>query len=224
MKRYYATLFDYNYISYGCTLITSINAVSDNHLIFVFCFDNDALQFMQEKKLSNVYLVSIDELMLNLKELNDAKKNRSRTEFFYTCSPAICKYVLDNFDYVDLINYLDSDIFFFSSPLPIFKELESFSIGIIEHRFSPNAQKFIKYGKFNVGWISFRNDISGNTCLNEWYFDCIHWCYQRIEDERYADQKYLDSWPKKYKKNLCIIKNLGANLAIWNIKNYILTK
>ena len=224
MKRYYATLFDSNYISYGCTLISSINNVSKNHTIFVFCFDEEAYTLMQQKNFPNVILITIIDLVSNLKELIIAQKNRTRTEFFYTCSPAICKYVLDNFAYVDLINYLDSDLYFFSSPEPIFNELDFFSIGIIEHRFSTNARKFMKYGRFNVGWITFRNDIFGKMCLNEWYLDCISWCYQRIEDGKYADQKYLESWPNRYNNKVRIIENLGANLAIWNINNYLLTK
>ena len=81
----------------------------------------------------------------------------------------------------------------------------------------------IKYGKFNVGWISFSRDDQGLECLSKWYQDCIDWCFQKVEPNRYADQKYLDKWPINY-KNLKIIKHKGANLAPWNIANYNITK
>jgi hypothetical protein len=51
--------------------------------------------------------------------------------------------------------------------------------------------------------------------------DCIEWCYQKIEKTRFADQKYLDYWPDKY-KGVKVIENIGANVAIWNVKNYTL--
>ena len=41
----------------------------------------------------------------------------------------------------------------------------------------------------------------------------------KVEKERFGDQKYLNKWPTLYKK-LKIIENIGANVAIWNIKNY----
>ena len=51
--------------------------------------------------------------------------------------------------------------------------------------------------------------------------DCVDWCYQKIEKTRFADQKYLDYWPDKY-KGVKVIENIGANVAIWNVKNYTL--
>ena len=60
-------------------------------------------------------------------------------------------------------------------------------------------------------------------CLNNWFEDCLDWCYQIVEKDRYADQKYLDLWPEQY-PNLKIIKNKGANLATWNVSNYRIQK
>ena len=57
------------------------------------------------------------------------------------------------------------------------------------------------------------------ACLNSWTDNCIKWCYQRLEGEKYADQKYLDYWQRDF-EGIYIIKNIGANLAIWNIGNY----
>ena len=48
--------------------------------------------------------------------------------------------------------------------------------------------------------------------------NCIKWCYQQLEDGKYADQKYLDAWPNEY-HGVKILHNKGAT-AIWNIGNY----
>lgn len=181
--------------------------------------DNYTFDYLSKMKLSNVKLYKIQDLESNIEGLKTAKKNRNKVEFFFTCSPAICKNVLIKNPNISSITYLDSDLYFFSSPKVIFDEIKDFSVAIVEHRFHWITKRQIKYGRFNVGWVTFRNDKEGNSCLDLWLKDCINWCYQKVEKDRYGDQKYLDRWPKLF-KNLKIIENVGANAAIWNVKNY----
>ena len=56
-----------------------------------------------------------------------------------------------------------------------------------------------KYGKFNVGILGFRNDAEGLRCLRAWRAQCNAWCHDRIEDGKFADQKYLDTWPEAFR-------------------------
>ena len=185
--------------------------------------DDLSYDYLSKIELCNAKIISYRDLEASIPSLKDAKKNRTIVEYFYTCSPAICFYLLTKNDQIDIITYLDSDIYFFSSPAPIFDEISGFSIGIIEHRFHWFTRSNIKYGIYNVGWISFRNDSAGMECLGNWLNDCIEWCYQRLEGNKYADQKYLDNWPLKYGSKLCVIKNKSANVAIWNVANYKMT-
>ena len=76
-----------------------------------------------------------------------------------------------------------------------------------------------KYGKYNVGWVSFRNNANGLKCLEDWRQDCVRWCYDKLEDGKFGDQKYLDSWPDKY-AGIKVINNIGANVAPWNVGRY----
>ena len=181
--------------------------------------DNYTFDYLSKMKLSTVKLYKIQDLESNIEGLNTAKKNRNMVEYFFTCSPAICKNVLIKNPNISSITYLDSDLYFFSSPKVIFDEIKDCSVAIVEHRFHWITKRQIKYGRFNVGWVTFRNDKEGNSCLDLWLKDCINWCYQKVEKDRYGDQKYLDRWPKLF-KNLKIIENVGANAAIWNVKNY----
>ena len=50
-----------------------------------------------------------------------------------------------------------------------------------------------------------------------------HLCYDYLDGDRFADQKYLDRWPDHY-TGVRIIVNKGVNLAPWNIGNYTLSK
>jgi len=123
---------------------------------------------------------------------------------------------------VDLITYLDADLFFFSEISPIYDELADRSIGIIGHRFPPFLKDNEQFGIFNVGWVSFRRDAHGLACLRWWRERCLEWCYDHPEDGRFADQKYLDVWPSRFEK-VAVLQHKGANLAPWNLANYTIS-
>ena len=152
-------------------------------------------------------------------EIKAVQPSRSRVEYYFTCTPAVPLYVLGKNPAIDVITYLDADLYFFSDPAPIFDELGAGSILIIEHRFPDGLRHLEKYGRFNVGVLSFRNDGEGLRCLSTWRQQCIAWCYDRLEDDRYADQKYLDRWPAQF-NNLVVAKHKGANVAPWNVFRY----
>ncbi|MDH4242065.1 MAG: hypothetical protein OEW48_21090, partial [Phycisphaerae bacterium] len=76
-----------------------------------------------------------------------------------------------------------------------------------------------QFGIYNVGWVSFRRDEAGLTCLARWREQCLDWCYARYEADRFGDQKYLDRWPAIY-SNVAVVQHKGANLAPWNVSNY----
>ncbi len=188
----------------------------------MICMDDRSYKHLNDNPLNNVQILHIKELEKKSPSLKIAKLNRNRIEYFFTCSPAVCNYVINQFDFIDSITYLDADLYFFSDPKKVFDEIENKSIAIIEHRFHWTTKRQIIYGKFNVGWVTFKNDREGKKCLKQWMENCLDWCYQKVEKDRFGDQKYLDKWPSLY-KNLHIIKNKGANVAIWNIPNYVLS-
>jgi hypothetical protein len=119
---------------------------------------------------------------------------------------------------IDVITYLDADLFFYSSPQPVFDELADGSVLIVPHRFPDSLRNLEEYGVFNVGLLSFRNDARGLAVLNGWREQCLEWCYDRVEDGRFADQRYLDAWPGQ--PGVVILQNPGAGLAPWNVSRY----
>jgi hypothetical protein len=78
------------------------------------------------------------------------------------------------------------------------------------------------HGRYNVGYISVRQDNEGLEALDWWRERCLEWCYDRVEPGRFADQKYLDRWPEMY-GNVLVLQHNGANLAPWNLQNYVLS-
>jgi hypothetical protein len=143
-------------------------------------------------------------------------------EYYFTCTPSLPLYILRHWAEVDLITYLDADLFFFADPAPIYSALQNYSIGIISHRFAPKIKYMEQHGKYNVGWLSFRRDGPSLACLHWWREQCLEWCYDKPDGNRFGDQKYLDEWPRLF-QGVLEIEHLGANLAPWNFGNYMLT-
>jgi hypothetical protein len=101
----------------------------------------------------------------------------------------------------------------------VVESLGQASVAITPHRFSFEYRQHFIFGLFNVAWITFRRCAEGLDCLNSYKADCTALCHDRLEDGRFGDQKYLDSWPQRY-SSLRIIEHKGVNLAPWNVDNY----
>lgn len=216
---YFCTYFDENYLTRGLALYESLVRNCNSFNLWVLCMSKLSYEVMSKLNLPNVRVIDLEDLERQNKELLSVKQSRSLIEYYFTCTPSLPLFILENFQYIDLITYLDADLFFFSDPKPIFDEISDNSIAIIPHRFPQNMKHLEIYGIYNVGWVSFRNDKNSVSCLRWWKQRCIEWCYDRCENGRFADQKYLDQWPSLFQK-VSIIVHKGANLAPWNISNY----
>src|SRR5207245_9214436 len=102
---------------------------------------------------------------------------------------------LDRHPQVDLITYLDADLYFFADPSPIYEEIGRHSIAIIGHRFPPHLQDWERYGIYNVGWVSLRRDAEALVRLRWWRERGLEGCYDRREHGRLRGRTYLTARP-----------------------------
>jgi hypothetical protein len=212
--RYYVTLFDSNYLTRGLVLYRSLLRHAGDFHLWIICFDDRAYQLLSQLNLEKVTLVSLSQF--EDEELLRIKSQRSQAEYYWTCTPSTGLYVLKTEPQVDAITYLDADLMFFSSPEPIFAEAGNASIIITEHRYLPELSHYSAvFGTYNVQFMTFRRDAEGLRALNWWRDRCIEWCFDRVEDDKFGDQKYLDGWPERF-KGVHIVQHLGAGLAPWN--------
>ncbi|CAN0617623.1 Glycosyltransferase [Burkholderia multivorans] len=216
--NHYCTLFDRNYLIKGVAMMTSLFAHSPDARVHVLCMDDVTHTILSRMALPAVAsLIRLSEL--ETPELLEVKGKRSVAEYCWTLSPSLPWYVLREHPEIDRITYLDADLFFYSPVQPLFDEIGGASIAIIEHRFIPRLQHLDVKGRFCVEWVTFRRDETGIACLNQWREQCIEWCYNRLEDNRMGDQKYLDAWPQTW-PSVCILQHSGAGIAPWNYARY----
>jgi hypothetical protein len=219
----FCTYFDQVYLSRGLALYESLKQHCSSFELWILCMDNESYQMLAKMDLAHARLISLSELEDKFPQLRQAKANRSRIEYYFTCTSALSLYVLDANKGVDAVTYLDADLFFFANPAPVFEEIGNHSVAIIGHRFPPELQDRRQYGIYNVGFLFFKRDAVGLACLGRWFEQCLDWCYDRLEATRFADQKYLDDWPERF-ENVVVLQYKGANLAPWNLANYKITR
>lgn len=216
---HFCTYFDHNYLSAGVALYRSLSRYCDAFVLWVLCLDQISYDVLRRAALPHIRLISLPELEREDARLLAAKQDRSLIEYYFTCSPFLPTYVLTHCPEVEVLTYLDADLFFFSEPSAIYRELGKGSVLIVEHRFPPHLQRLAIYGTYNVGLLAFRNDADGRQCLAWWGDRCLEWCYDRVETGRFADQKYLDDWPSRF-RNVVVLQHRGAGLAPWNVAQH----
>ncbi len=215
--RHLCTYFDARYLSRGLALYDSLCAHAGAFHLFVLSLDDEVHGALSA--LPHVTAWRLADLEGARPALAAAKSTRSWLEYYYTCTPAWIEFVLERDETVDRLTYLDADLHFFSSPEPLYAEIGDASIAIVEHRFPEALQRLEEYGRFNVGWVSFRRGAEARACLERWREQCLEWCYDQVEPTRFGDQKYLDEWPSRY-AGLRVLRHAGANLAPWNVARY----
>ena len=221
----FCTLFDKNYLSKGLALFDSLNRHCEFVTIYVLCLDDFTFNYLNENKINNTIAIHLSELEDFDKELLAIKHTRTIVEYYFTISPCFPLFLLKKNTELTWLCSLDADIYFYSNPQSIFNDFENkYSILITPHKFTKELVASEKYGIFNVSFQAFKNNKTGLGCLEKWRSQCIDWCNNVYDDEnqRYADQKYLDTWPIDYPNEVKILDDSVSGLAVWNINNYVL--
>lgn len=218
--RYYCTYFDRNYLVRAMALHSSLLAhEKEPFTLFAVCLDEITRTMIEHLKLEGVVTVPLHAIEAHDEDLRAARANRTPTEYCWTLTPTVILRLLEWHPEVEAITYLDADLYFFSSPDPIFDEFRGHSVLIHEHRFHEEFKEAIVYGRFNVGLLCFRRDDEGMEVLRWWRDRCNEWCYCDLQDGKYGDQLYLDSWPERFRK-VRVLEHIGAGVAPWNNMQY----
>jgi hypothetical protein len=148
---------------------------------------------------------------------------RTRGEYCWTITPFTFQAVFDRDDSVERVTYLDADLFFFASPQILLRELDESGkhVLITEHAYAPEYNKWLALsGRFCVQFLTFRRTAEAQRVMQWWQERCLEWCFARVEDGKFGDQKYLDSWPDLFADEIHIVRHTEKTLAPWNEKYF----
>lgn len=221
MPHAYATYFDVNYLVKGVAMIRSLLASDPGSSVRVVCLDDDTFRLLARLDIPGLIPVRLAVLEAGDEALAAARANRSRVEYYWTLTPTVLLRFLKDMEKGESLTYVDADMLFFSSAEAVFDEMEGKSVLIHGHNFPPRYASFAVNGLYNVGLVSFRNDGEGLRVLNWWRERCNEWCYDRCEDGKMGDQKYLESFPSLTTR-LAVAQNPGIGVAPWNYTGYSL--
>lgn len=202
----------------GIALYRSIAYNYSNFKVFFLCVDDEAYQLCQSLRLENAILLRDNELGDG--RLAAAKATRRLNEYCWTLKPFFLLHVLQKYEYIDNAVSLDADICFFDDPTPIFTRQSNYTVLLSEHDYIDSKNQVEQVcGKYNSGFIVFKRCPVTFELLRWWSERCIEWCFDRVEEGRFGDQKYLDSMPRLFEK-VQSISTPGVNIAPWNDDKY----
>lgn len=212
----FCTYCDQGYAARMRCLHDSLKQQGEPFRLWVLCFDAVTEEVVRAVQDSSLVTVSLDELLAADPAYAAVRSQRTRVEFFFTSTPVLVRHCLKRASAAASMTYLDADLFFFAPASAVFAEQGDASVGIVPHRFPLRLATRATHGAYNVGWVSFRRDVNGLACLDWWRERCLEWCHDRLEPGRFADQGYLDDFPRRF-AGVHALDHPGINAAPWNV-------
>lgn len=202
---------DSNYVSRCAVMIKSAGA---DPFTAVLALDEGVTCL--QSQFSEIQIVGFSPFLSDHPELAVRIEQRSASEQIFSVGPSFLLSESDSVTSEGWLIYADSDLLFFGSLLTYLDSLPQCNVVIAPHRhYFWNKSRLAKYGKYNVGLVAFKNNEEGLRALRFWAESCLAWCYDRVEDGKYADQKYLEKFAS-ISEGVLVDNSLGANLAPWN--------
>lgn len=217
----FVTLFDSHYLPLGLCLYRSLEEHARPFHLWIVAMDDACAEALAQMQLVNATVLRLAELESDA--LRAVKSDRSVGEYCWTLTPFLPSAVLQRAPQVERVTYLDADLFFFQPPGVLLDELAQSGkhVLITEHAFAPEYAHNIRYGRFCVQFVTFRNTPQAKRVLEWWQARCLEWCYGREEDGKFGDQKYLDDWPSRFRGIVHVLRVPQLALGPWNADRFL---
>ena len=200
-------------------LFLSLREVCPQTIIYALCVDDSVGALLERLALPNVRLLGIEEL--REPAVSRLRQSRTLAEYCWTLKPVMIEAAFQAAQ-AERVTYLDSDLFFWNDPLPLFARQAEEDVLLSKGDISVSslAPWLVDYlqglmGNYNSGLISFRNTSAGLACLRWWKDSCLRACFHHPQEGDFGDQTYLNEMPQRF-SGVADIATPGVNLGHWN--------
>jgi hypothetical protein len=221
--EHYVTLFNKLFLPQGLALHSSLERHAGSYTLWILCVDETTYDVLGRLNLPNIRLILLS--AVETPDLVRVRKERTIGEYCWTLTPFAPRFVFEADSSVSRVTYLDADLFLLRSPSPVFQELERSGkqVLITDHAYAPEHDQSALSGRYCVQFMAFYRGKS--EVARKWWEDrCIEWCFNRVEDGKFGDQKYLHDWPERYPDLVHVAKEDGQFLAPWNATRFPYSK
>ncbi len=217
--EHYVTLFDSAFLPQGLALHASLLRHAGTFKLWVLCMDEGCGSTLDALGIATIETVMLSEVETS--ELLAIKGGRNRAEYCWTLTPFTPKIVFDRDPGVQRVTYIDADMFLLKSPNPIFAEFQAShkAVLITDHAYDAEYDSSAASGQYCVQFMTFVRE-AGEIVRRWWQDRCIEWCFDRVEDGKLGDQKYLDDWTIRFPESVHVLSQIDVLLAPWNARRF----
>lgn len=212
------TIVAKNYFSFALTLAESVK-LNQPDIDFYILLADEADDTSKFEGANHILLQAKD---IDIHSYLDLAFKYNITEFCTAVKPFFFDYLFKK-KYEKII-YFDPDIYVYDNLNSIYNSLEDNDVLLTPHFISPqthytgNATEtlILFAGMYNLGFVALKNSHDGLLIIEWWKERLYNLCYADKFEALHVDQKWMDFIPSLF-KNVGISRNLGYNIAYWNI-------
>jgi hypothetical protein len=217
--EHFVTLFNRAFAPQGLALHRSLLRHAKDFTLWILCIDREVEDLLAKLELPKVRLLSLSGI--ESEQLLSVKGGRTTGEYCWTLTPFTFDAVFDADATVERVTYVDADVWLLGDPTPALHhfELSRSAVQITAHAYAPEHDHTAKFGRYCVQFLTMTRN--GSEPVRRWWQErCIEWCFARVENGKFGDQKYLDDWPERFGALVHVAEPRGSFQGPWNAVRY----
>jgi hypothetical protein len=228
MNKVAFTICSINYLAQAKTLGDSLTKHNPDYKFCIGLVDKLENSNVDISKLPDYELIEVSKL--NIDGFDAMFDQYNITELNTAVKPFFLQYFYDINPKAKTVSYFDPDIEVFQPFTDLDKKLESYSLVLTPHTLSPypdglnpKERDLLNTGVFNLGFIGTSRTTQTMEFVKWWQQKLRHECYIDLANGMFVDQLWVNFAPI-YWNNVLIYRNLGYNMAYWNLHERQLSK
>jgi hypothetical protein len=223
------TICSNNYLAQAKALGDSILETNPDYQFFIGLVDTLSPEINYDTEIGHPIILSKE---LGITDFDSLWKKYNIIELNTCLKPFYLKYFTKNNSDLTHLMYFDPDTLVFGNLEDIENELTvNKEIILTPHILNPiplddklpSESIFLNYGLYNLGFIGIKNP-KNNLSFFEWWGERTYKIgYDKVAQGLFVDQLWMNLTPLFF-DNTVISKNLGLNMAPWNLHERIITK